>query len=56
LKSKWTKPQKEKLRDLLSSPIINKSTRMRWAGKISRVGRNWNFGHGCGGTSWRNWM
>jgi hypothetical protein len=43
LKAKWRKPHNEKLRVLRSSPIINKSMGMRWAGKIRRMGRNRKF-------------
>jgi hypothetical protein len=51
LKANWRKPHNGKLHHLRSSPIIHKSMRMRWTGKISRTGRNRNFCHGFGRTS-----
>ena len=49
----WRRMHNEELNDLYSSPNIVreiKSTRMRWAGNVARMGE----GRVCGGSWWRN--
>jgi hypothetical protein len=47
----WRKMHNEELRDLYSSPsimIIIKSSRMRWAGHVARMGRRGTLIDYCG--------